>query len=58
MTPRHTALYDANVLYPSLLRNLLMHLAVSGLGCVGHRYDKRAASYLGWLTVGAILLWL
>lgn len=31
MTPRHTALYDANVLYPSLLRNLLMHLAVSGL---------------------------
>ncbi|MCD0160471.1 PIN domain-containing protein [Deinococcus sp. 6YEL10] len=31
MIPRHTALYDANVLYPSLLRNLLMHLAVSGL---------------------------
>lgn len=31
MTPKYTALYDANVLYPSLLRNLLMHLAVSGL---------------------------
>jgi predicted nucleic acid-binding protein len=26
-----TALYDANVLYPSTLRNLLMHLALTGL---------------------------
>ena len=28
---RFTAFYDANVLYPSELRNLLMHLAVTGL---------------------------
>ncbi|ULH14074.1 hypothetical protein MF271_01200 (plasmid) [Deinococcus sp. KNUC1210] len=26
-----TALYDAGVLYPSLIRNLLVHLATSGL---------------------------
>ena len=26
-----TALYDARVLYPSLIRNLLVHLATSGL---------------------------
>jgi hypothetical protein len=26
-----TAFYDANVLYPADLRNLLMHLALSGL---------------------------
>lgn len=30
MTPP-VALYDASVLYPSLIRNLLMHLAVGGL---------------------------
>lgn len=28
---RFTAFYDANVLYPSELRNLLMHLALTGL---------------------------
>ncbi len=28
-----TAFYDANVLYPAELRNLLMHLALSGLFC-------------------------
>jgi hypothetical protein len=28
---RFTALYDASVLYPSALRNLLMHLALTGL---------------------------
>ena len=28
---RLTALYDASVLYPSLTRNLLVHLATSGL---------------------------
>jgi hypothetical protein len=26
-----TAFYDANVLYPAELRNLLMHLALTGL---------------------------
>lgn len=31
MTPRFTALCGANVLSPSLLRNLLMYLVVSGL---------------------------
>lgn len=29
MTP--TAIYDASVLYPSLIRNLLIHLATAGL---------------------------
>ena len=29
--PGFTAFYDANVLYPSELRNLLMHLALTGL---------------------------
>jgi len=28
---RFTAFYDANVLYPAELRNLLMHLALTGL---------------------------
>ena len=28
---RFTAFYDANVLYPADLRNLLMHLALTGL---------------------------
>ncbi len=28
---RVTAFYDANVLYPAELRNLLMHLALTGL---------------------------
>ncbi|MHA0048366.1 PIN domain-containing protein [Deinococcus sp. PEB2-67] len=31
MIPQYTALYDSQVLYPSPLCNLLMHLAVSGL---------------------------
>jgi hypothetical protein len=29
--PGFTAFYDASVLYPSELRNLLMHLALTGL---------------------------
>ena len=32
MTPRPIVVYDANVLYPAQLRDLLMRLAVSGLG--------------------------
>ncbi len=47
-----TALYDANVLYPAELRNLLMHLAMTGLfrarwpECVHEEWTAGGARFL------------
>jgi hypothetical protein len=41
-----TAFYDANVLYPSELRNLLMHLALTGL----FRAKWSAAVHEEWIS--------
>jgi hypothetical protein len=41
--PGITAFYDAGVLYGSTLRNLLMHLALTGIvRCPGRRFERRA----------------
>ena len=40
-----TAFYDASVLYPSDLRNLLMHLALTGL----FRAKRSAAVHEEWI---------
>jgi hypothetical protein len=47
--PVLTAFYDASVLYPSELRNLLMHLALTGL----FRAKWSAAVHEEW--IGALL---
>jgi predicted nucleic acid-binding protein len=44
--PGLTAFYDASVLYPSELRNLLMHLALAGL----YRAKWSAAVHEEWIT--------
>ena len=41
-----TAFYDANVLYPAELRNLLMHLAMTGL----FRAKWSAGVHEEWIT--------
>ena len=44
-----TAFYDANVLYPAELRNLLMHLALTGLfEPSGRRMSTKNGSPLYW----------